>query len=727
LESNVWAPFQEAERQLPQNEDSSNRKRSSSLTDQSNRRRERMISGQPGRPNPQQPLDHSTMQFHQELTETCVDLMARYAFADCSPLPSRFQSASFLTTGGSTQSWMIDNRIITISTSGCSQRELREGLCDRCWMVCKQLRGQNKDKPQEEKNPKGRLGAIKQRSYEEEDASSAAVAGGGEKHPVGVKRSYTISGNCSASQSALRRRHKSAYARALSDESENDEGIGGGNGGMKRDACVCWCQGWAEVLIRRPTGNTRREKEKVHDGEERESQKDKEDEKQQQQPQQLVSGESPVDPEEGKGGSMSKQAVKRSNSSPDMAKNPPGVGDEMVEKEEKHRCEAIPEENKHEEQLTSSMERETDKISPLSSNQSLNNPELGPMRRDGINTISVMSPATSWTPARRSSGHEEEMKRRAPESGLCGQGVLGVNIGAKPLLLSSDSSTTNSLKVLDYIPPYETHKIGVLYVGPGQAQNEPAILQNAYGSRRYRDFLQGLGSLIKLKETDPVSTFLGGLDKTGDADGEFACIWQDDLMQVIFHVATLMPTRLTTDPNCNGKKRHIGNDFVAIVYNNSDQEFDISTIKCQFLYACVIIQPLDHRTNRVFVKAKPSVVEDIGHTDVKIVSDQNLPVMARQMALHSNLASVIHKKLATNAEPYASNWLERLRAIKRLRTRVAADTAANSLSLSTQELSSELHPPGIMMGGGVAGAAGGAQGAGSKRPSFVVEDFTEYV
>ncbi|CAL8137089.1 unnamed protein product [Orchesella dallaii] len=38
LESNVWAPFQEAERQLPQNEVSSNRKRSSSLTDNSNRR-----------------------------------------------------------------------------------------------------------------------------------------------------------------------------------------------------------------------------------------------------------------------------------------------------------------------------------------------------------------------------------------------------------------------------------------------------------------------------------------------------------------------------------------------------------------------------------------------------------------------------------------------------------------------------------------------------------------
>jgi tuberous sclerosis protein 2 len=84
---------------------------------------------------------------------------------------------------------------------------------------------------------------------------------------------------------------------------------------------------------------------------------------------------------------------------------------------------------------------------------------------------------------------------------------------------------------LDYIPPYETHKIGVVYVGPGQACNETAILQNQYGSARYRDFLQGLGTLIKLKEIDPQKTYIGGLSKDG-GDGEFACIWQDDVMQV---------------------------------------------------------------------------------------------------------------------------------------------------------------------------------------------------
>ena len=47
---------------------------------------------------------------------------------------------------------------------------------------------------------------------------------------------------------------------------------------------------------------------------------------------------------------------------------------------------------------------------------------------------------------------------------------------------------------------------------------------------------------------------------------------------VIFHVATLMPTR-ESDSGCNSKKMHIGNDFVTIVYNDSQQTVKFGTIK----------------------------------------------------------------------------------------------------------------------------------------------------
>ena len=67
-------------------------------------------------------------------------------------------------------------------------------------------------------------------------------------------------------------------------------------------------------------------------------------------------------------------------------------------------------------------------------------------------------------------------------------------------------------------------------------------------------------------------------------DGEFAYCYYDDITQVIFHVATKMPTDLVADPSCSNKKLHIGNDFVTIVYNDSGSEYKFGTIKvCSYI------------------------------------------------------------------------------------------------------------------------------------------------
>jgi tuberous sclerosis protein 2 len=44
----------------------------------------------------------------------------------------------------------------------------------------------------------------------------------------------------------------------------------------------------------------------------------------------------------------------------------------------------------------------------------------------------------------------------------------------------------------------------------------------------------------------------------------------------MFHVATLMPHN---DPSCLNKKRHIGNDFVTIVYNDSGKQYNVQAIR----------------------------------------------------------------------------------------------------------------------------------------------------
>ena len=101
----------------------------------------------------------------------------------------------------------------------------------------------------------------------------------------------------------------------------------------------------------------------------------------------------------------------------------------------------------------------------------------------------------------------------------------------KPVMLPASRGIEMSIKNLDRIHAHETHKIGVIYIGPGQQDDETAILTNAFGSLRYTQFLHGLGSLLSLKDIDKQETFLGGLDHK-DGDGDFAYVWEDDVMQV---------------------------------------------------------------------------------------------------------------------------------------------------------------------------------------------------
>lgn len=147
------------------------------------------------------------------------------------------------------------------------------------------------------------------------------------------------------------------------------------------------------------------------------------------------------------------------------------------------------------------------------------------------------------------------------------------------------SSNTKAIALLDLIPPFETHKIGVLYVGPGQCANETEIFKNRYGSFRYTQFLRNLGTLVSLKDAKEHNLFVN-MDSTGK-DGNFTYIWQDDIVQVTFHVATLMPNK-EQDPLCHEKKKHIGNDFVTIVYNESGEEYNLNTIKVKLIDVCCL-------------------------------------------------------------------------------------------------------------------------------------------
>jgi tuberous sclerosis protein 2 len=74
--------------------------------------------------------------FHEELTETCVDILARYMFANAAVQTKRLPTTDFLLKQGNSATWLLNTMLITVTTSLCDQAANRGGLCDRCHLIC---------------------------------------------------------------------------------------------------------------------------------------------------------------------------------------------------------------------------------------------------------------------------------------------------------------------------------------------------------------------------------------------------------------------------------------------------------------------------------------------------------------------------------------------------------------------------------------------------------------
>ncbi|KAK3845049.1 MAG: hypothetical protein J3R72DRAFT_364962 [Linnemannia gamsii] len=254
-----------------------------------------------------------------------------------------------------------------------------------------------------------------------------------------------------------------------------------------------------------------------------------------------------------------------------------------------------------------------------------------------------------------------------------------------PILLAEDDATNRALGVLDRTPVVDFHKIGVVYVGKGQSK-EGEILSNTHGSSEYTKFLTGLGSLVRLKNS---KIYAGGLDLEMDLDGEYAYSHQDEITQMIFHVATMMPN-YPHDVNFDGKKRHIGNDWVTIVFNDSGVDYDFGTISGQFNFMTLVVTPVSMASVtfteaasrnvwfQVVMLRRPDMPEIGPLATSKIISATELPRFTRQMALHANIYAQVYYQHLQNSVEYVSNWQERLRQIKRVKDRLAANAASNA-------------------------------------------------
>ena len=247
--------------------------------------------------------------------------------------------------------------------------------------------------------------------------------------------------------------------------------------------------------------------------------------------------------------------------------------------------------------------------------------------------------------------------------------------GPNARLMPNNTTTDRFIRQLESNQVVDSHKIGVIFVGRGQS-NESDILGNTHGSPQYVRFLSKLGHLIRLKGHNG---YVGGLDKENDMDGKYAYAWWDDIDQVIFHVATLMPNH-PHDTQCQIKKAHIGNDFVRIVWNGSGLPYNFNTISTDFNYINIVISPHSkgvpvHRGPKTKVPPLGVVIDednidefyrvelqqregmpDFGPIgDFKIVSTDALPDLIRQMALFADLLAQVYVQVDLEQE-FVSSW-----------------------------------------------------------------------
>ncbi|KAI4180183.1 MAG: hypothetical protein L6R41_007403 [Letrouitia leprolyta] len=272
-------------------------------------------------------------------------------------------------------------------------------------------------------------------------------------------------------------------------------------------------------------------------------------------------------------------------------------------------------------------------------------------------------------------------------------------IPTQPIVLPDDMHVKRAIGTFDRIDTVDSHKAGVIYIGPGQKE-EREILANDKGSKAFEEFLGGLGTRVELQGAEFNTQ---GLDREFNLDGTHTHAWRDRVTEIVYHIPTMMPTDLEHDPQCTSKKRHTGNDFVNIIYNDSGEPFQFGTFASAFNLVNIVVTPekvmvrlpsarllekldeagtseIDSLVKRVFFRVQvmcdPSLPDISPAATTKIVQAPSLPGYVRQLAIHASVFCLIWS--SRGGGEYVSNWRSRLREIRRLRERYAnTATSAN--------------------------------------------------
>uniref|UniRef100_A0A3B5A0V7 Rap-GAP domain-containing protein n=1 Tax=Stegastes partitus TaxID=144197 RepID=A0A3B5A0V7_9TELE len=151
-----------------------------------------------------------------------------------------------------------------------------------------------------------------------------------------------------------------------------------------------------------------------------------------------------------------------------------------------------------------------------------------------------------------------------------------------------------------------TFKFGVIYQRFGQVSEEE-LFRNNEETPAFSEFLQLLGDTVELQD---FKGFRGGLDVSHGQTGSQSIYTVHRQQEIMFHVSTKLPFT-EGDTQQLQRKRHIGNDIVAVVFQEEATPFVPDMIASNFLHAFILVQVEEPCSDNTSYKVSVTAREDV--------------------------------------------------------------------------------------------------------------------
>ncbi|XP_048681381.2 rap1 GTPase-activating protein 1 isoform X6 [Caretta caretta] len=149
-------------------------------------------------------------------------------------------------------------------------------------------------------------------------------------------------------------------------------------------------------------------------------------------------------------------------------------------------------------------------------------------------------------------------------------------------------------------------KFGVIYQKLGQTSEEE-LFGTTEESPAFVEFLNFLGQKVQLQD---FKGFRGGLDVTHGQTGTESVYCTFRSKEIMFHVSTKLPYT-EGDAQQLQRKRHIGNDIVAIVFQDENTPFVPDMIASNFLHAYIVVQAEKPCSESTLYKVSVTARDDV--------------------------------------------------------------------------------------------------------------------